>query len=154
MDEAFEDEIVTYPEEPEPVYGELVVDGENSAPLTEDVHLAFEEFERVEDANGEEALAFDVTLVNGSGEVFDPATFNVWVSYGSAGAEATDVPLERDEHGVSVATDFGAPIPGGESVTVRQAYAVPAQEERVTVRVQPWDVPGAAEVYLQGDVPV
>lgn len=144
---------------PEPVYMDLVLD-ENTVDLAEGITYTLAGLERsVSSWDDTPYLGIDVTAANSSGEVFDPADVNIWVTTGPEGTEAEDVidpdgGVGTDEgDGAASGPEFGATIPDGEEVTIRFGYALPAEEEKVEIRLQPWGLEGAPEVYLTGEIP-
>lgn len=138
--------------EPEPQYLELDSAGDNSAEITPGLVVLLNAFERTQDASGEPALAFDITISNDTGQTFDPAGLNFWVTQGAEGAEADDAVLEVDESGAGSSAEFGSPIPDGQSATLTHGYSVDPDQEQVSIRIQPWGVEGAPEVFFTGTV--
>lgn len=151
----------------EPVYLDLDPEGTNTADLADGLSIAFADFERgVSSYEDTPFVGFDVTITNDTGDVFNPESVNFWYTVGAEGTDAQPV-LDADQ-GVGTIEEqsdeyssqysgeyaaFGATISDGEKVTIRFGYAMPEDEERLEIRLQPWDVEGAADVYLTGDIP-
>lgn len=146
-------------ETPEPVYLDLDLE-ENVVEVAEGLTYTLGGFERgVSSWDDTPYLGFDITIANATGEVFDPAGVNVWVAAGPEGADAAAVVDPEGGVGREVGDGaaegpaFGATVRDGEEVTVRFGYALEPEVERVEIRLQPWDVEGAPEVFVTGDVP-
>lgn len=144
---------------PTPVYRDLDLDT-NEVELVDGLTYTVSDVARaVSERDGTPYVGFDVTVTNTTGAVHNPDSVNLHATYGPQGT-ATDVVIDpangvgtADDSGAATGPEFGATIPHGEEVTVRWGYEVPPDVERVEIRIQPWDVDGAADAYLTGPVP-
>lgn len=148
--------------DPEPVYLDLDLDQVNRVDFENGVSYTFAGFERGVSTWADETipyLGFDVTLINNSGASVEPyGGVNLWYTYGDAGTEAS--PVVDAENGIGVEEEysaeypeFGATVSDGDEVTLRFGYALPEDETRFEIRLQPWDIEGEGDVYLTGEIP-
>lgn len=129
---------------------ELDSDSATQAQLAEGLVVAVEDFERAQDAQGESALAFDVTLTNTTGRAFDASRVAVLAFHGPDQQEAPPTIMELDEGGSGRSASFDAPIPDGQAATVTYGFNVAADHEDLLVIVEP---EGIESVYFAGTVP-
>ncbi len=124
--------------------------GTTRAQLAEGLTVAVENFERIQDAQGDPALTFDLTLANTTGRTFDATRGAVSAFHGPDSREASPTILEFDENGSGRSAHFDAPVPDGQEATVTYGFNVDADHEQVLIAVEP---EGDEAVFFGGAVP-
>lgn len=126
-------------------------EGTTRAQITEGLTVAVENFERAQDAQGEPALTFDLTLTNATGQTFDATRVAVFAFHGPDTREAPPTILELDENGSGRSAHFDEPLPDGEEETLTYGFNVDPDHEQVLIAVEP---EGDDAVFFSGAVPL
>ncbi|MCK9868072.1 hypothetical protein MRI28_00105 [Nocardiopsis dassonvillei] len=126
-------------------------EGTTRAQITEGLTVSVEDFERTQDAQGEPALTFDLTLTNATGQTFDATRVAVFAFHGPDTQEAPPTILEFDENGSGRSAHFDEPLPDGEEATLTYGFNVDPDHEQVLIAVEP---EGDDAVFFSGAVPL
>ncbi len=126
-------------------------EGTTRAQITEGLTVSVEDFERAQDAQGEPALTFDLTLTNATGQTFDATRVAVFAFHGPDTQEAPPTILEFDENGSGRSAHFDEPLPDGEEATLTYGFNVDPDHEQVLIAVEP---EGDDAVFFSGAVPL